>query len=558
MDSVEKMVFFVCTLSTYIGFVLSQEGTPYPITAAWFRDRTIQDLSRDLNFIWCGSYKESNPAWGVRCYDEAIQELEQMGLTVSSIVTYQYEENFSDDIMLCPQLDKKINSSRIYYRIVLPGKGTPYNSTDPCQYKLGSEVVLLFTSFAGTDPHELLLKEANKQGLYVYFGLPGIPSDFDSELMPAYYAWLERILHEHHSRYVNKTNFHSTGNKSSLYESLAGYYGTDESCLGEITPASPFIELYTRMGQNIKSYGKKFALSPYINLNKSQFNSTVSDHVRGFVTIAETNSVDIIAVQEGRGAAKGCYYWPQEINNSVSMLDPILDRAIHYLDPTMKPNITFAEAFSASNREVFSAFQMAQKMILNKSIKIDFWLNAEAFEYLRDDPCLPVDQMASGMGELLDRTSKERLDTAISVAGAMVQKIISFAWDSDYICKTEKYDTSLNEEIMQDLQRPIIANCSFRSYQNLSVVILGFNLDGETQAFTVEWTDTRGVKRKNNIHGYLFELNYGQEHNLVRSLQYVMLWDIPEMVTSLAPKGRVKVSAETARQSCYFEYDLPY
>lgn len=583
-------------------------GPPYPVTAAWFRDRfsskdwgdtldtfksqggdtvflrappiirrTRQDLDGDLNFIWCGSYKSSNPAWGIRCYDEAVQELRELGLNVTAFVTYQYEEGFSDAIMQCPKYDRKINSSRIYYRIVLPAANTTYSSSSPCDYKSGSDVVVLLTSFAGTDPHQLLLQTAAAKGVSVYFGLPGIPSGFASDLMPAYYAWLERVVMEHQSRLTKipavvrkKISFgnefltgdatvtSNNGSEETLYDSLIGYYGTDECCLAEITKDSLYVPLYKYIGTLVKQFGKKFAVSPYINLNKSQLNSTIGQHVQGFVDIATTGVADVIAVQEGRGAAKGCYYWPHELSVPVSVSDPLLDRAIHYLDPTLRINVTFSEAFSASNREVFSALQVAQQALVQGGVKFEFWLNAEAFEFLRDDPCLPVDPMASGMGELLDRTSKERLDTAISVAGAKVQKIISFAWDADYTCKTRQYQQSLNEEILQDLGRPIVANCSFHSYQNLSLVLLGYNLEGETQAFTVEWMDTRGRNRTDAVHGYYFELDYGVTHNLVKSLQYTMLWDIPEMVLALAPKGTIKVSADNARQPCYFDYDLPY
>lgn len=54
------------------------------------------------------------------CYDEAVQELSEMGLNVAALVTYEYEEDFSDAIMMCPNVDRKVNSSRVYYRIVLP------------------------------------------------------------------------------------------------------------------------------------------------------------------------------------------------------------------------------------------------------------------------------------------------------------------------------------------------------------------------------------------------------------------------------------------------------
>ena len=42
------------------------------------------------------------------------------------------------------------------------------------------------------------------------------------------------------------------------------------------------------------------------------------------------------------------------------------------------------------------------------NVSFEFWLNVEAFEYLRDDPCLPVDPAASGMGEILNRATKAR------------------------------------------------------------------------------------------------------------------------------------------------------
>lgn len=124
-------------------------------------------------------------------------------------------------------------------------------------------------------------------------------------------------------------------------------------------------------------------------------------------------------------------------------------------------------------------------MLVKQGVPFEFWLNVEAFEYRRDDPCLPVDPSASGMGELLERTSKPRVDRALTVAGADVQKIISFAWDSDYLCVTRKYNESLAAQIMADKGRPIISNCSFHSAYNLSVVVLGYNLNGETQSFTV-------------------------------------------------------------------------
>ncbi len=54
------------------------------------------------------------------CVLEAEQELENRGLTVAGWATYQNEEDFSDSIRLCEEYDRRISSSRVYYRLVLP------------------------------------------------------------------------------------------------------------------------------------------------------------------------------------------------------------------------------------------------------------------------------------------------------------------------------------------------------------------------------------------------------------------------------------------------------
>ena len=89
------------------------------------------------------------------------------------------------------------------------------------------------------------------------------------------------------------------------------------------------------------------------------------------------------------------------------------------------------------------------------------------------------------MAELLDRTSKSRIDMALTVAGAQPEKIISFAWDSDFTCVGRYYNWSLAENIKRDGNRPIIANCSWHSPSNMSIVVIGYNLMGLMQTFTV-------------------------------------------------------------------------
>jgi hypothetical protein len=66
------------------------------------------------------------------------------------------------------------------------------------------------------------------------------------------------------------------------------------------------------------------------------------------------------------------------------------------------------------------------------------------------------------------------------VAGGKVQKVISFAWDSDYTCTTRQYGSSLVAQINADVKNniPILVNCSFHSAANTSIVVIGHGLMG--------------------------------------------------------------------------------
>ena len=66
----------------------------------------------------------------------------------------------------------------------------------------------------------------------------------------------------------------------------------------QVEQDSPFVSLYTRLGQLVHGQrGKKLAVSPYIDVNRSQLNATVAQHVQGFEAIANTRQVDVVAVQ---------------------------------------------------------------------------------------------------------------------------------------------------------------------------------------------------------------------------------------------------------------------
>ncbi|KAK7503101.1 hypothetical protein BaRGS_00005727, partial [Batillaria attramentaria] len=455
-------------------------------------------------------------------------------------------------------------------------QGLSIPSEKPCDFQSGSSVVVLFTTFAGTDPHAILLRAAAERNMSVFFGLPAAPQatdqsgstagsrgplgrgrglgEFDLNLMPAYFGWVYRVVAEHQARYSNMTVSNTPpghvsqsrrrGRQQTLYQTLAGYYGTDECCLAQVDASTPYFTLYKELGLIVHgTTGKRMAISPFIDLNRAQLNATVERHVQGFETLVQTNQIDIIAVQEGRGAGKGCYYWPTQRTLPVSQVDKTLDKILHYLTPDLKENVTFEEIFTASNQELFAALEKSRDDLVGaNSDQLELWLNVEAFEYLRDDPCLPVDPASSGMGEILNRASKNRVDKALTAASVRVQKVISFAWDSDYTCTTNQYRWSLAQEIRADLDKEIIASCSFHSPANKSIV---------------NWP-ARGKRRTDESFGYYFETAWGAQHNRVPSLIYTQLWDLPNVLVDLDYKGWVSVKIKDGSSSCIFEYDFTH
>ena len=134
---------------------------------------------------------------------------------------------------------------------------------------------------------------------------------------------------------------------------------------------------------------------------------------------------------------------------------------------------------------MFSALGSARDALVKAGNKVDLWLSIDAFEYSRNEPCLPVDKAGSGLAQMLDRVTKSRVDWALTAASWNVQKVASLAWDPCFTCKTATYTSPLALQIKNDMSRPIIARCSFHSEANQSVVVIGYNLEGETQGFTV-------------------------------------------------------------------------
>ncbi|KAJ8315524.1 hypothetical protein KUTeg_007674 [Tegillarca granosa] len=574
-------------------------GPKYPITGAWFKDRFTQEewnktltefakqdgdtillgappimlfnkseLLQDPDFKYC---KGDSNGGSQNCFDDALQVVTKAGLNFSGFATYKYNEDYGDSILKCPPLDVRITGSRIYHRIVLP-----VNNVSSCPYPAGESVYILFTVFNGVDPHELLLKSAEDHKMSVYFSLPPAPRDesgitfYVKQFLQPYYEWVRRILLDHKNRYTNGKNRRKN---VTLYGTLKGYYFNEDCPLINIDQSSyQFIEIET-VGNLIRNMapGKLFTISAVIDMNinlhgdsnksfkkRAPNNVIIDSHVKGFEVLANSSVIDNVAVYEGRGMGRGAYYWQTQVNSSVSKIDPVLDKIIRYRNPSWRENVTFGEVFSGSNQELFSAIGQQRDTLIKGGVKVDFWFIIEAFEYLQDDEniCLPIDPAGSGSGQIMDRTVKARIDRSLTGAGTTSQKIVSFAWDPDFTCTTEAHNGSLAVQIRSDSDRPIIADCFFHSPSNKSVVVIGYNLEGETQGFTVNWPDRDGQRHiMTDVHGYYFELDWGSAHQRLPSLMYTQLYDSYNAL-DLAMSGWVTVQAGGSYHPCTFTFSF--
>ena len=137
-----------------------------------------------------------------------------------------------------------------------------------CDFKAGQHVMVVFTSFAGLDPHEILVRSAAKRNMSVYFGLPAAPHSADGvnfleEAFPAYFQFVSRILQEHKTRYTTVRSGSKVG-----YDVIRGYYSTDEVCLCQVKTSNVHLPMYRELGSMVKKTGKAFVISPYIDLNR--------------------------------------------------------------------------------------------------------------------------------------------------------------------------------------------------------------------------------------------------------------------------------------------------
>ncbi|XP_033741864.1 uncharacterized protein LOC117328443 [Pecten maximus] len=591
----------------YLGIILSTvclcTAQRYPITAAWFNDhyssdylngtlfnftrnggdtvllkpkqflfRSQQDMEADPDFASCSTTETDT---GPTCFEDAKKEINQLGYKIASFASYTSGENFSEAVIECPAFEKKLVRARTYIRLVLPTAVRPQSTSiqhrihtdyicflyfvlsQPCDFPPGSSVIVLFTSYDGVDSNELLVRVAAERNMSVYLGMPELPptTATSKQYDVAYFDWLNRLLADHQQRYSAITVKQSK--YTTAYDAITGYNTGEARPLGESLSVKDTLLTYSKQGVIVHHHGKKFLVSASVDLRKTG-GFSIDEHVHGFNALVNASSADVMNIHEGRGYGNACYYWPTQNVLPIALVDKTLDAVLHYQNPQLKPNITFDDFFAGSIQQVMESLFIAREALQKNNHSFDMWLNVEAFESLRDNPCLPTS--GSGISVSTDRVTKDRLDMALSAGAVFVQKVAVSAWDPYFTCTPKNSSSTLAQQVYNDAGRPIITHCSFHNQYNRSVVIIGFSLEGLTQAFTasiplplvslsfhtlndrVTRSDIGHKRHNSSVYGYYFEGAYGSEHHLVPSLIYTQLFD-PYNVMQLNPKGTVRVKA---------------
>ncbi|MFD0656799.1 DUF4434 domain-containing protein [Thermocatellispora tengchongensis] len=345
---------------------------------------------------------------------------------------YRTDEHFGPDIFRCPGLERSIPVGKtVYYRLIAPEDGTD----DPgCDFttKAGNYHVILIAA-AAEDSLTTLLGLADRFHMKVFPALPLAPRDpaQPTRADPTHIGTLttltRRILQDY-------------GVRLGRRDSLGGVYQPFELQMRQMTYTGggeedhPTLTVYAEQHEIVEQElpGKPILVSPYLDARKKvSFGATPQQVAQGFEALARTG-VGIIAPQDSRGTGKVGLFWPDERD------DPVDDR----LKPVVGET-TYGTAYHGSTRDYYRAMAQAREKMVQQGHQVELWANVEAFEPSATQPC--------GAQGTRGATDKDRLDTAVTMTGRYVSKVISYMWSDFFTCGAPP----LADQIAGDWNRPI-------------------------------------------------------------------------------------------------------
>ncbi|MEV5411985.1 DUF4434 domain-containing protein [Thermopolyspora sp. NPDC052614] len=399
---------------------------------------------------------------GLTCVQAAEKDLKaaNSGNRITWTYVYRTDEHYGDHIFRCPQMEHEIvTAERVFFRLIAPDDGTDDASCDFSSKGRGYHLILV--SAGKTDSLTNLLALGDRFGIRVFPGLPLAPRDPTgfTKANPRHIGTLttltRRIVQDYGARFSGRA-------------SLGGVYQPFELQIRDWPDPDKVDTLKVLAEQHLiveqELPGKPILISPYLDARRDrEFAATPAEAARGFKVLARTGA-GIIAPQDGRGTGKGGLFWPNWKNKPV--------------DERLRPVVgdtTYAKAYYGGTRDYYRMMAQARQELAEEGIHVELWANIEAFEPEGDKPC--ARQSTRG------QTDKPRLDTAVTLVGPYVSKIISYMWSDYFTCGSP----SLAEQIAQDWNRPIAIQ-AFRRPRDIQdgLEIRGYNLRGVK--VTLSWT----------------------------------------------------------------------
>jgi hypothetical protein len=394
---------------------------------------------------------------GLTCYQAAERDLKEAhpDNRIGRVYVYRTDESFGDALFRCRAMEHRVEAGkRTYFRLIAP----PDGSDDPsCNFTKGASYDLILIAGSPNDSLSELLDLGDRFGVQVFPALPLAPRDPSNPIranrkhIGTLTTVTRRILQDYGSRFADRA-------------SLGGVYQPFEVQMAATLEGNPTLEVYADQHRIVEQElpGKPILISPYLDGRKRvPFGQTPAQVAEGFKALARTG-VGIIAPQDSRGTGKVGLYWPDERKEDV--------------DERLRPVVgdtTYKTAYHGSTRDYYREMAAAREEMLEAGHEVQLWANVEAFEPSGDEPCT-----AHGTR---GKTTKERLDQAITMAGRYVQKIVSYMWSDFMTCGSP----SVESEILRDWQRPIAVDAIRRARAPQDgVEVRGYNLSGGTISIT--------------------------------------------------------------------------
>ncbi|MCK5802215.1 MAG: hypothetical protein KAI66_05255 [Lentisphaeria bacterium] len=367
---------------------------------------------------------------------------------IRRVLRYASQENFGAALIVHPAYERSVHvGETVLWRLVFPFDAAG-NASD---LDSATVVDLFFVIGSARDSVAMLLAEAGELEMQVFVGMPTAPQhpqypwDPWGRVMPTFLRFSDRVLLDYAQRFGDSKAF-------------VGVYQSVELPVAA-KPLVAVLHCYRQQHALVRRrlVGKRIMVSPYWDARKRRPTGVTPASVReGIGHIARTD-VDIIAPQDSRGTGKVGLFWKSQAG------DPVAAglRCVSGVGET-----TYGEAYHASTRDFYRVAREAVDALAKEGIKVELWANLEGFAPGKGVPC--------GSFTTTQRTTKERLDRQIMMAGTHPAKIISYMWDSYYTAKAGRSET-LADAILAVPDRPIAVE-AHREGERL--VVVGYHLAG--------------------------------------------------------------------------------